>query len=106
MLEITPQQLQASLQNDTLRPYLLDVREPSEFEICHIAGAHLIPSGQVPMNLEELPRDCPIVVICHHGIRSYMIAMYLERQGFEQVSNLHGGIAAWAQNIDLDMPMY
>lgn len=106
MLEITPQQLQMSLQEDTLVPFLLDVREPSEFAICHIAGAHLIPSGQVPMELDQLPNDRPIVVICHHGIRSYMIAMYLERQGFEHVSNLRGGIAAWAQSIDLDMPMY
>jgi len=106
MLEITPQQLQTSLQNDTPVPFLLDVREPSEFAICHIDGAHLIPSGQVPMQLDQLPQDCPIVVICHHGIRSYMIAMYLEQQGFEQVSNLRGGIAAWARSIDLDMPMY
>lgn len=106
MIEITPQQLHISLQNDTPSPYLLDVREPSEFEICHIEGSHLIPSGQVPAELDQLPQDCPIVVICHHGIRSYMIGMYLENQGFDQISNLRGGIAAWAHDIDLDMPMY
>ena len=106
MMEITPQQLHVSLQNDAPAPYLLDVREPSEFEICHIEGAHLIPSGQVPTELDQLPRDCPIVVICHHGIRSFMIGMYLENQGFDQIRNLQGGIAAWARNIDLDMPMY
>lgn len=106
MLEITAQELQSSLRDETPAPYLLDVREPAEFEICHIDGAHLIPSGQVPLELDQLPDDRPIVVICHHGIRSYMIAMYLERQGFAQVRNLRGGIAAWAQTVDPAMPMY
>jgi len=106
MIEITPQQLQYSLQNDSPVPYLLDVREPDEFAICRIEGSHLIPSSQVPLELDQLPRDCPIVVICHRGLRSYMIAMYLEQQGFEHISNLSGGIAAWSGNIDPDMRTY
>lgn len=106
MIEITPRQLQASIQNDTPAPYLLDVREPAEFDICHIEGSHLIPSGELPAEVDQLPDDRPIVVICHHGIRSYMIATYLERQGFEQIRNLRGGINAWASEIAPDMPTY
>jgi len=106
MRELSPQELQEYLQNTDAEPLLLDVREPAEFEICHIDGSQLLPMGKVAASVDELPQQRPIVVICHHGMRSYSIARYLEQQGFEPVFNLRGGLDAWARMVDLDMPTY
>lgn len=88
------------------RPVLLDVREPSEFATCHIAGAMLMPMQAVPARINELDEGAPIVCICHHGGRSMQVANFLERQGFTQVINLAGGVHAWAQQVDSSMPTY
>jgi len=106
MIEITPQELQLRLSNTDRTPFLLDVREPAEFEICHITDSVLIPMSKVSESVEDLPRQQPIVVICHHGMRSYMVGAFLEQQGFEDIFNLEGGINAWAQAIDSNMPTY
>jgi len=87
-------------------PLLLDVREPWEFRICRIEGAQLVPMRQIPQVLDKLNPEGEIVVICHHGIRSAQVARYLERQGFTQVINLEGGVAAWAQDVDQSMAVY
>lgn len=87
-------------------PLLLDVREPWEFDICRIDGAQLMPMRSVPARLEELPRDRPIVVVCHHGGRSAQVGYFLEQQGFSQITNLQGGVAAWAGLVDPAMPTY
>ena len=86
--------------------FLLDVREPHEFELCNIDGATLIPMGQVPQRLAEIPQDQPIVVQCHHGGRSARIVQYLQSQGFKDVSNLVGGIDKWAVQINPEMARY
>jgi rhodanese-related sulfurtransferase len=88
------------------RPALLDVREPWEYDICHIDGAQLVPMRQVPARLDALDRTAETVVICHHGIRSYQIARVLEREGFSAVYNLTGGVEAWARDVDATMPTY
>lgn len=88
------------------RPQLVDVREPWEFERCHIAGARLMPMRGVPARLDELDPDAELVIVCHHGVRSHQVAMFLERQGFERVINLAGGVAAWARDVDPAMPTY
>jgi len=85
---------------------LLDVREPWEFELCHIHGSINIPMSEIVNNLGILDRSGETVVICHHGMRSLQIAAYLENEGFEKVVNLEGGIAAWASRIDSQMPRY
>jgi len=106
MRELSPMELKDYLDNSGNAPLLLDVREPAEFEICHIQGSRFLPMGQVAAALDDLPQDQPIVVICHYGMRSYNIGVYLEQQGFGPVMNLTGGLDAWARNIDLDMPTY
>lgn len=85
---------------------LLDVREPWEFEICHIEGAQPMPMQSVPVRQEELDPEAAIVCICHHGMRSAQVAAFLERNGFTDVTNLTGGMHAWAQQVDPAMPTY
>lgn len=87
-------------------PLLLDVREPWEYETCHIEGSQLVPMRQVPQVLDQIPHDHDIIVICHHGIRSRNVCQFLEQQGYTQVTNLTGGVAAWAQYVDPTMPTY
>jgi len=93
-------------QASSVKPVLLDVREPWEFETCHIAGSRLMPMNSVPAHHIDLEKSAATVVICHHGMRSLQIAMFLERQGFTNVINLDGGVAAWAQQVDSAMPTY
>jgi rhodanese-related sulfurtransferase len=88
------------------RPLLLDVREPWEYQTCHIAGSVHIPMHTVPARLQELEEDAPTVCICHHGARSMSVAAFLERNGFTQVINLTGGVHAWALEVDGTMPTY
>lgn len=87
-------------------PVLLDVREPWEFQTCHIAGARHVPMNELPARLGELDPGAELVAICHHGTRSLHVAYFLARQGFERVHNLVGGVDAWARTIDPAMPVY
>jgi rhodanese-related sulfurtransferase len=87
-------------------PLLLDVREPWEFEICHIDGSTNIPMGQIPQRLRELPDDGEMVVICHHGIRSQQVIRFLQPQTGLRLINLDGSVDAWARSVDRDMPLY
>lgn len=93
---------------DPARPtlLLLDVREPWEFQTCHIEGARLMPMNTVPAQQQELDPEQPVVCICHHGARSMQVAAFLERQGFRDVTNLTGGMHAWALQVDTNMPTY
>ena len=106
MREITAQQLKDYLQVATTAPLLLDVREPWEYEICHIEGAKLMPMQQIPQTFKALDPQQEIVVICHHGRRSLQVAGYLERMGFTRLINLTGGVDAWAHDVDQSMPTY
>ena len=85
---------------------LLDVREPWEFELAHLPGAILIPLAELPSRLRELNVSDPVIVYCHHGIRSWHAACFLERNGFAQVFNLNGGIDAWSRDIDPALARY
>lgn len=87
-------------------PLLLDVREPWEFDICRIDGSRSLPMNQIPVAVPHLEQDRDIICICHHGIRSYQVARFLEHQGFTRVINLEGGVAAWARDIDRSMRTY
>lgn len=92
------------LQENT--PLLLDVREPWEYETCHIDGSQLIPMQQLPQALDQIPQNQDIVVICHHGVRSLRVCQYLEQNGYTHITNLTGGVDAWAQQVDPAMPIY
>ncbi len=86
---------------------LLDVRQPEELALASLPGVVHIPMGEVPARVAELPRDRPIVVMCHHGVRSAHVVAYLrEAHGFEQVANLSGGIDAWSCDLDPRVPRY
>ncbi len=92
--------------NSRVQPLLLDVREPWEYETCHIQGSQLIPMSSIPIRQEELDPEQPVVCICHHGARSMQVAAFLERAGFENITNLTGGIHDWALQVDRSMPTY
>ena len=81
-------------------PLLIDVREPSEFAVCQIPGARLIPMATVPERLAEIPRDLPVLIHCHHGGRSLRVTQFLRAKGYAQVSNVQGGIDAWSLQVD------
>lgn len=87
-------------------PLLLDVREEWEFELCAFDGALHMPLGELPARCTELDRECELVCICHHGVRSAQAAAYLRQVGFRKVYNLAGGVNAWARRIDSSMPTY
>jgi rhodanese-related sulfurtransferase len=107
MQHLTAPELAALLTNgDGTPPVLLDVREPWELQTCVIEGAISMPMNTVPAHLEQLDRDVPVVCICHHGARSLRVAQFLENNGFEHVTNLTGGVHAWAQQVDPSMPTY
>jgi len=85
---------------------LLDVREPQEWDITHLPNAKLIPLGEIPSRVNELDTVDDIVVYCHHGMRSAKAINFLKKMGFEKLTNLAGGIDAWAINNDREMPRY
>ena len=104
MRSITSTELHEYLQDNN--PVLLDVREPAEHAICQIEGSLLIPMGEITSRIQELDEDDEIVCICHHGMRSMQVAMYLESQGFGNMVNLTGGIDDWAQTVAPAMNRY
>ncbi len=79
------------------RPFLLDVREPWEYLEGHVPGAELIPLAELEARVNEVPRDRPILAICHSGQRSLAAAGYLLQLGYADVSNVDGGTAAWIE---------
>jgi len=85
---------------------VLDVREPWETAVCALPDSLLVPMGRVPTHLEALPRDRPLVVLCHHGIRSAHVVAWLRAQGMDNAVNLAGGIDDWARRIEPEMRRY
>jgi rhodanese-related sulfurtransferase len=104
--QLTVIELDDWLKTDKQPPQLLDVREGWELETCSLPGFKHIPMSIVPLRLNELKPDQDIVVMCHHGVRSYQICMVLQEKGFAKIFNLQGGINAWADLIDPEMVTY
>jgi len=103
--EMSPHELKRRM--DAREPFeLIDVREPFEYEIARIDGAKLIPLGEIGERLSELQRDRPIIVHCHSGKRSAQAVELLQQHGFTKVYNLEGGIDAWSDQIDPNLPKY
>lgn len=102
---VTPTELKAALEARG-KVILLDVREPLEYELCHLQGARLMPLGELPQRKGELEPESEIIVYCHVGVRSTQAVSYLRRSGFSSVRNLQGGIDAWAREVDPGMPRY
>jgi rhodanese-related sulfurtransferase len=105
-LEISPGEVKSRLANgEPLR--LIDVREPEEHAICRIEGARLIPMRSIPQHLSELDDDgSPLIVFCHHGVRSLNVVDWLRRQGLENCQSLAGGIDLWSVEVDSAVPRY
>jgi rhodanese-related sulfurtransferase len=105
-LEITPKEVKRQI--DSGKPLrLVDVREPFEFEHVRIEGAELIPMRSVPKALPLFEEEKnPIVVFCHHGIRSMQVVGWLREQGIENCTSMAGGIDRWSVEIDPKVPRY
>ncbi len=85
---------------------LLDVREDAERATAAILPSIHIPMNEIPYRLAEIPRDKEVIVYCHHGARSELVAGYLEGEGYAHVANLSGGIDAWSAYVDPKVPRY
>jgi rhodanese-related sulfurtransferase len=105
--EITPSDLASKLAGGKSADLiLLDVREPWEHATAKIDGSVLIPMGEIPARLQELDPEAHIVTICHAGVRSMNVAVWLREQGLEKVQSLRGGIDAWSSEVDPSVPRY
>ncbi len=105
--EITVKDLHRRLKNGGATPFVLDVRNPQEAEICRLDDSELIPLDELEDRVNEIPEDREIVVHCRSGTRSAEAQeRLLEEHGFDDVKNLKGGIIAWAKEIDESMPVY
>ena len=102
--EITPRELKARLdRGEDL--FILDVREPHEYQICNLQG-HLIPLGELPRRVHELDSSREIVAHCRSGKRSAEAVDFLRKAGFRKIVNLKGGILAWSDEVDASVPKY
>ncbi|HTV58508.1 MAG TPA: molybdopterin-synthase adenylyltransferase MoeB [Verrucomicrobiae bacterium] len=102
--EITPKELKARLdRGDDL--YILDVREPHEYQICNLGG-HLLPLGELALRAAELDSSKEIVAHCRSGKRSAEAVEFLRKAGFRKLWNLKGGILAWSDEVDPSVPKY
>ncbi len=108
VLEISVREVQQRIDAGE-KLHLIDVREPHEFAIASIAGASLVPMRQVPGELQELEKradEAPLIVFCHHGVRSLNVVDWLRRQGVENCVSMAGGIDSWSITIDPSVPRY
>ena len=104
-LKILPKELKKKLDlNEDI--FLLDVRNPNEFEIAKIKNAELIPLPQLESKLHEIPKDKEIIIYCHHGNRSGEAVKILKEKGFHKVKSLVGGIDVWSRFIDSSIAQY
>lgn len=104
---LSPHDLHAALQNH--EPiHLLDVRQPAEHALAALPDSQLIPLHELPARLSEIHPEpgARLVVYCHHGVRSWHAAQFLEQQGYPAVYSLDGGIDAWSLEVDASVPRY
>lgn len=105
MERIGPQALRDWLSREDA-PLVVDVREPWEADICQLPQSRMVPMSALPSASDQLPDAGPVVVICHVGMRSAMVAQWLEAAGLDGVYNLAGGLDAWAREVEPSMPRY
>jgi rhodanese-related sulfurtransferase len=104
--ELTATEVAARIKAAPKDVVLLDVREPYERDLAHIEPSLHIPMRDVPERLAEIPKEREVIVYCHGGARSAMVAGFLETRGYKRVVNLAGGIDAWSQAVDPTVPRY
>ena len=106
-LEIGARDVAARLKSGETGLILLDVREPWEVATAQIAGSKLMPMGEIPSRVfQELDPEAPIITVCHSGVRSLNVAVWMRNQGFEKVQSLSGGIDSWSREVDPSVPRY
>jgi rhodanese-related sulfurtransferase len=105
--EITPSELKERLDRGE-KPTIIDVREPHEWDIGNLEahGARLIPLGDLPARVGEIPKDGEVVLMCRSGARSGRALELLRAQGHDRLVNLKGGILAWSDEVDSSIPKY
>jgi adenylyltransferase/sulfurtransferase len=103
--EMTVEELKQRLENGEPL-FILDVRNPEEYQICRLPGSKLLPLPELPKRVAELSKDQEMVVHCKSGMRSAKAIAFLKQQGFQKLRNLQGGILAWADRVDHAMPKY
>ena len=107
-LEISPQDVKRRIDAGE-KLHLIDVREPHEFAQARIEGGELIPMRAVPAELQSLEGradEAPLIVYCHHGVRSLNVVNWLRQQGLEACQSMAGGIDAWSSMVDPAVPRY
>jgi len=107
-LETTPQEVKRRVDAGE-KLHLIDVREPHEYSQARIEGSRLVPMRSVPAALQELDAnadDAPLIVYCHHGVRSLNVVSWLREQGVEACQSMAGGIDAWSLTVDSTVPRY
>jgi len=102
-LEMEPSDAQRALASGTVH-FVLDVREPFEWELASLEGTINMPMNQLQVDL--IPKDLPGLVMCHHGMRSMYVIRHLQAQGYDKLINLSGGIDAWSREVDERVPRY
>jgi rhodanese-related sulfurtransferase len=106
--EVTPQAAKEQL-SGSKKATLIDVREPVEFALARIEGAELIPMGSIPaelQKLEGLSDSGDLLILCHHGVRSLQVALWLRARGIENCYSVAGGIDRWSCEVDPAIPRY
>ncbi len=104
-LEISVTEAHQQLRSDE-PPMLIDVRERDEHAIGHVLQAELIPLAELPNQLSKIPKDRQVLIMCHHGGRSMRATQYLRAKGYDLATNIKGGIDAWSQEVDHEIPRY
>lgn len=95
--DVTPQSMLEMLENgDAESKQIIDVREQFEWDYYHLEGSNLIPMNTIPSRMSELDDTRPIYIVCAHGVRSVAVCNYLEEQGYSNLRNVSGGMAAIA----------
>jgi rhodanese-related sulfurtransferase len=108
LLEATPAEVKRRIDSGE-KLSLIDVREPQEYTLSRIEGSELVPMRTVPGVLGQLQaqaQEGPLIVFCHHGVRSLNVVYWLREQGIENCQSMSGGIDAWSLEIDASVPRY
>ena len=98
--------MKKALEDKSLNIRVIDVRDPDEYQIAHVTGVPQIPLGSLPQRFTELDPNQTIYLHCKSGVRSMKALRFLKEQGFKYVKSVKGGIHAWADEIDQNVPKY
>ena len=105
MQEKTPLEVNEMIKKNPILK-IIDVREQWEYDKCHIDNSTHIPMGKIPDSIDQFKDKYEYVIVCHHGIRSRTVALYLEQKGVKNLYNLMGGLEQWSDDVDSTVEKY